>query len=142
MTLSVLKDILIRHGIRVSMQRLKILEFLASTKQHPSAEIIYRKLKQSLVSLSKATVYNTLGFLCAEGIVKEVPVRTGEARYDFPRRAHHHFFCTTCGRIIDIPESGCSVSLEGLDGCKITDPEVVVRGSCAACATRVSEQTA
>lgn len=141
MTLHALKDVLTERGIRISIQRLKILEYLAATKDHPSADTIYKNLKSSVPSLSKATVYNTLGFLCSKGIVREIPLHTGEAHYDLPHDVHHHFYCKVCGRIFDVPEAQCSVKLENLNGFKVTDVEVVLRGVCEACAAN-SEQTA
>lgn len=133
MTLNALKDILTEQGIRISIQRLKILEYLSGSTEHPSADNIYRNLKASVPSLSKATVYNTLGFLSAKGIVREIPLHTGEARYDLPKDAHHHFYCQICGRIIDISEAVCAVKMKGLPGFKVTGTEVVLRGTCDSC---------
>lgn len=141
MTLSSIKDILSNRGIRISIQRLKILEYLSGTAEHPSADEIYRNLKSAVPSLSKATVYNTLGFLTTKRIVREIPVNTGEARFDLPSGNHHHFYCDNCGRIIDIPETICSVKIKDLPGLKVTETEVVLRGICDVCSDG-SEQPA
>lgn len=89
-------------GIKLTPQRLAILEFLEDNKSHPSAEEIYSKVKQKHPMMSFATVYNTLEALKQRGNVTELTIDPERRRYDPDTGYHHHLICTRCKRIIDI----------------------------------------
>ena len=55
-----LKELLEENNIRLSHQRLLILNYLVLNHTHPTAEKIYRDLKEIDPVISQATVYNTL----------------------------------------------------------------------------------
>ena len=48
------------HGIRPSMQRMAIMEYLMSSCKHPSVDVIYTNLLPKMPTLSRTTIYNTL----------------------------------------------------------------------------------
>ena len=48
------------HDFRITPQRLAILEILSASKDHPSAEQIYEKVKTDFPTTSLATVYKTI----------------------------------------------------------------------------------
>jgi Fur family peroxide stress response transcriptional regulator len=87
--------------MRVSHQRVKILEFLRTRTDHPSARQVYESLLQEMPSLSRTTIYNSLNALAEKGIVGVVRASGGETRYEYADRNHCHFVCTTCHRVID-----------------------------------------
>jgi Fur family peroxide stress response transcriptional regulator len=89
-------------GIKLTPQRLAILEFLEDNKSHPSAEEIYREVKQKYPMMSFATVYNTLEALKQRGNVTELTIDPERRRYDPDTGYHHHLICTRCKTIIDI----------------------------------------
>jgi Fe2+ or Zn2+ uptake regulation protein len=89
-------------NMKVTPQRLAILNFLDNNKDHPTADQIYKKLKKKNPSLSKTTVYNSLDTLTQNKIIKSLTICNSENRYDIERGMHHHFLCTKCGRIYDI----------------------------------------
>jgi Fur family peroxide stress response transcriptional regulator len=88
-------------GMRVSHQRVKILDFLRTSKGHPSARQVYDSLVQEMPSLSRTTIYNTLNALAEKGLIGVVRALSGETRYEYTDRGHCHFFCTSCGTMID-----------------------------------------
>ena len=96
------KDILIKHGISPSFQRLKIYSYLMGTKSHPTAYTIFEKLKNEIPSLSKTTVYNVLKLLSEKGLVNEVKIEDHELRFDAEVREHGHFKCSVCGEVSDV----------------------------------------
>ena len=59
-TLKELSNELKKNNIRLTHQRLKVLEYLSNSKNHPTVEQIYNALKKEVPSLSKTTIYNTL----------------------------------------------------------------------------------
>ena len=92
-----------RLGRRVTATRLAVYEALIQATNHPTADEIYRRVRQRLPSISRATVYNTLETLVADreaGVLLEDS--SGPARFDGARERHHHFVCRRCGRIEDV----------------------------------------
>ena len=51
---------LVDCGIRPSMQRLSIMDYLLKHATHPTIDDIYKDLLPSIPTLSRTTLYNTL----------------------------------------------------------------------------------
>lgn len=131
---------LIEHGIKPSVQRIAIMEYLLTHKTHPMVEEIYEALVPQLRTLSKTTVYNTLKLLVEHGAVLSIGIEEGGMRYDGDTSDHMHFKCTKCGDIIDIrlpdiPESK-KMFVEMLKGCKIDQTHIYFKGTCKKCCER------
>ena len=95
-------QILKNKKMKVTPQRLAILQYLETHRTHPTADQIYKELKNKNPSLSKTTVYNALESLKQNKIIKSLTICDSEHRYDVKHDMHHHFLCTKCGRIYDI----------------------------------------
>ncbi len=91
-----------RCGLKLTPQRLAILEYLDGNKEHPSADDVYQAVSKKFPTLSLATVYNTLFTLKQRGLVKELTIDPTRMRFDPQTTAHHHLICLHCRRIIDI----------------------------------------
>lgn len=89
-------------GLKLTPQRLAILEFLNGNKNHPSAEEIFGAVKDRFPTMSFATVYNTLEALREKGKVLELTIDPARKRYDPNLEHHHHLICVRCGRIKDV----------------------------------------
>lgn len=94
---------------RYSRQREKILEFLKGSKDHPSADEVYGKMKESFPSISLGTVYRNLNVLYEQGHVNRIIHSEGPDRFDADLSDHSHFYCEKCGAIFDISESDSAV---------------------------------
>lgn len=90
-------------GLKLTPQRLAILDFLQGNKQHPSAEDIYRAVHKKFPTMSLATVYSTLSALKEKGKVQELKLDPGKKRYDPETGPHNHLICVSCKRIVDVP---------------------------------------
>ncbi len=88
--------------IKLTPQRLAILDYLEGNKSHPSAADIYRALSEKYPSMSFATVYNTLEMLREKGRVLELSIDSGKKRFDPDTKPHHHLICVQCKQIIDV----------------------------------------
>ena len=77
----------------------------------------------------------TLKTLRDVGLIREVLLEEGVCRYDANVAPHHHFCCTECGEIEDIPwDSLKDITLNNLrSGLKVQRYEVAVYGSCDRC---------
>jgi Fe2+ or Zn2+ uptake regulation protein len=90
-------------GRRVTSQRRLLLDVLTECDDHPDAEAIYALAKGRDPNISLATVYRTLKVLKEVGIVQErILDREGQKRhYEMAAKAHYHFTCLECGRVIE-----------------------------------------
>ncbi len=89
-------------GLKLTPQRLAILEYLDGNKNHPSAEDIYTAVSQRFPTMSVATVYNTLEALRKRGLVRELVIDSERKRYDPNIEPHHHILCIRCRRVADV----------------------------------------
>ena len=47
-------------GLKLTPQRLAILDYLKENREHPSAEMIFKSVREKFPTISFSTVYNTL----------------------------------------------------------------------------------
>lgn len=123
------KDILIDHGIRPSSQRIVMLEYLDDVNVHPAADMIYEELNRRLPKISVATVYNNLNLFVDKGLVNQLNLNKNEAHYDFAKEPHGHFYCTKCGKIMDMDISDFALP----DKYNVESLEITARGICDEC---------
>jgi len=90
------------HGMKITPQRMAIVDVLEGNVEHPSAEDVYKELAQKYPTISYATIYKTLETLREIGELVEVNIDPHKKRYDPLTEPHHHFRCVSCGRIEDI----------------------------------------
>lgn len=92
-----------RKGLRVTAQRLRIVDLAWSTHRHFSAEELYAWAKAKDASVSRATVYRTLALLVEGRFVSELKSGAGQTLYEHSLGHHHHdhMICLGCGRIIE-----------------------------------------
>ena len=88
--------------MKYSKQRELILEYLKSTKDHPTAEMVYLALKDENPLLSLGTVYRNLSLLCETGLAKRVVSEGKPDRFDGRVPEHYHAVCSGCERVFDI----------------------------------------
>lgn len=129
-----IKQILGQHGLKVSEQRIMILDFLYETQTHPTADEIFQTLNQSDPILSRATVYNTLKTFVETGVIQALEMRDNETRYDAALHEHGHFRCKHCKKIYNVAINPNLLEME-LPGFIIEDHSVTLRGVCPDCAT-------
>lgn len=89
-------------GLKLTPQRIAILDYLDGNKDHPSAEDIYKAVSKKFPTISFATVYNTLESLRQKGGVQELTIDAGKKRFDLNAEHHHHLICLKCKKIVDI----------------------------------------
>ena len=94
--------ILKQKNIKVTPQRIAVYNMLLSTSQHPDAETIYKALEATNPTMSLATVYKTLDYFKTLGLVQELNVGEGRARYDSLVKCHPHTVCSACGTVCDL----------------------------------------
>lgn len=126
-------EILKENDIAPSMQRIKILEYLQNYKTHPTADMIYQALADEMPTLSKTTVYNTLKTFTEKGILVALSLFENEVRYEYNKDPHIHFKCNKCNKIYDLDKSFDLYKDDVIDGHKITEHHVNLKGVCKNC---------
>jgi len=122
-------ELLGRHDIRPSAQRVAIARFVLETEAHPSADQVWQRVKVQFPMVSRATVYNTLNLFVAKGLLQELTLAPGFTVYDPKTDPHHHFLDDATGAIHDVPWDALDVSrIEGLRDYEVRDYSVVLRG--------------
>lgn len=134
MTRADFKKELLDAGIRPSVQRLAIYEYVRRSCSHPTAETVYDALRDELGSLSLTTVYNTLKLFADAGLIMVLNIDDGSQRFDGNTKPHAHFKCNDCGEVFDLwLKDDCSVLLENAGDFRITDARLYLRGECGNC---------
>ena len=107
-----LAEMLRRHDIIPTHQRLIIAQVLLARHQHVSADQLLALVNERHAEVSKATIYNTLNLFEEKGIVRSVIVDPVRVFYDTNTLPHHHFFDEETGTLTDIESD--SLSIDGL----------------------------
>jgi len=88
-------------GLKVTPQRMAVYEVLIKSNEHPSAEMVFRKVKRGLPNISLDTVNRTLLTLYEIGAAFAVEGSGDAKRFDGNLKNHQHFKCIKCKRVID-----------------------------------------
>jgi len=119
-----------QSGLRPTRQRMALADILfAQGDRHGTAEQLHIEARDADVSVSLATVYNTLNQFTEAGLLREVAVDSGRSYFDTNVSNHHHFYLEEDGRLVDI--DGQKVTVAGLPappaGQAISRVDVIVR---------------
>jgi len=132
-----------KAGLKVTPQRLAIFREVARSVEHPDAEMVFKRVRARMPTLSRDTVYRTLGLLEEANLVWKVGTVRGRGRFDAKMEPHHHFICSKCARVQDF----ASRSLNGLKAPKeaqalgiVTSVRLQARGVCSSCAAPKRER--
>lgn len=121
-------------GIKPSVQRIAIMEYLLSHRTHPTVDMIFNDLSPSYPTLSKTTVYNTLKLFVENGVALRLDVDDKEAHYDGDTTTQAHFYCLGCGKILDIYSNVVTTdNIPELQGLDIIETRVYFKGYCNQC---------
>lgn len=120
---------LVEHGIQPSAQRLAVAEYVLFTDEHPTADQVWGRVRETFPMLSRATVYNTLNLFVEKGLLQQLVLAEGSVVFDPKVEPHHHFMDEDSGRIHDIPWEMLEVkNVDRLRGFDVRSYQVVLRG--------------
>lgn len=119
--------------MRYSYQRETINDLLKSCKDHPTAEVIYERAKETVPNISLATVYRNLRTLAENGEVLTLETVDKKIHYDGDTSSHSHFLCTECGKIVDIFIATEPPPLLEQMGLSVESEKTFYYGHCAEC---------
>ncbi len=99
-------------GLKVTPQRIAILEAIIKLNNHPTAENIIEYIRKNHPNISVATVYKVLDALVENELIRKVKTEKDIMRYDAIMESHHHIYFTDSDRIEDYVDNELNEMLE------------------------------
>jgi Fur family iron response transcriptional regulator len=101
----------------------------AKGNRHISAEMLFEEANQAKVSVSLATVYNTLHQFTEAGLLRQVAIDSSKCYFDTNNTEHHHYYLEDSHELMDIPLTDVAVGEIPVPpaGYEIVRVDVVVR---------------
>ncbi len=122
--------------MKYSRQRELVLAEVKSSREHPTADMVYAALKADNPSLSLGTVYRNLNLLAQMGQIDKIGMPEGSDRFDGRTDEHYHMLCQKCGRVYDVQLDTLSEldgQIQSQTGFLVHSHDLIVRGVCRAC---------
>ncbi len=124
------------YGLKITPQRRAVYEEILRAKEHPSADLVYSRLKRAFPNISFDTVNRTLLTFSKIGIINVVEGYGQPKRFDPNVSSHHHFRCVKCNAIIDFYNKSyddMKVPKDILKKFTVLNKKVVLEGLCDKC---------
>ena len=125
-----------KTGLKVTPQRIAVYRELIKTDEHPSAEMLYAKVKRFYPNISLDTVNRTLLTLNRIGAAYIVEGSGDAKRFDGDLEKHQHFKCVKCKRVVDFhhkPFDNVNVPAEIEGRFTVLRKSVYLEGICDMC---------
>jgi Fur family transcriptional regulator, ferric uptake regulator len=136
------KKIIRDLGLKVTSQRLLILDVVRGGPSHFTAQDIFESVAAKNPAVGFATVYRFLRTLSEQNFVTEVRMGGMPARYEWAAKRHHdHLTCTTCQNIVEFENSEIERLQEKVAkefGFTLTDHVLELYGVCPDCRRKES----
>lgn len=126
-------------GLKVTPQRVAILEAICILNNHPTAENIAEYIKESQPNIAIGTIYKVLDALVENKIIKKITTEADKMRYDGITDHHHHLYCIECDLIEDYVDDELNQLLQehfkkkNIKGFHIKDFVVQINGTFDKC---------
>jgi Fur family transcriptional regulator, iron response regulator len=117
-------------GLRPTRARVALGSILfAKGNRHISAEMLFEEANQANVSVSLATVYNTLHQFTEAGLLRQVAIDSSKSYFDTNNTEHQHYYLEDRHELMDIPPTDVAVGKIPVppEGYEIARVDVVVR---------------
>lgn len=130
------QDVCRAAGLKLTNQRLEVYRELVLATDHPSAEVIHRRVQERIPMIAVDTVYRTIATFESMGLLHRVQAFDDIGRFDADLSPHHHFVCHRCRAIYDFTWSAFEdtpppAPAIGLG--RVESRQIVFRGVCRRC---------
>lgn len=139
MKITEIRNKLIEKSLKVTPQRVAILEAIIELNNHPTAENIIEFIRKNHPNIATATVYKVLDIMVENELIKKVKTDKDIMRYDAIMEKHHHLYCSECDLIEDYMDEELDKLLQNhfknknIKGFKIEDIMLQIRGTFNKC---------
>jgi Fur family peroxide stress response transcriptional regulator len=126
-------------GLKITPQRMAVYQTLLASAEHPSAEVVFRRVREIFPSISLDTVNRTLLTLSDMGAAFVVEGSGDAKRFDANLKNHQHFKCVKCKRIIDFHHEAfdaIDIPENLMPGFTVLRKTVYLEGYCDLCKAR------
>ncbi len=131
------KKIIRELGLKVTQQRVQILNAVRKGPRHFTAQDIFETVAAENPAIGFATVYRFLKNLSGNHFVTEVRMGGMPARYEWASRHHHdHLTCSECHKVVEFENEQIEVLQEKIArqlGFRLTGHLLELFGICPAC---------
>jgi len=134
-----IREVLSEKGLKITPQRISILEAIYSLQNHPTADNIIEYIRKSHPNIATGTVYKVLETLVDNKLITKVKTGRDAMRYDGVIEKHHHLYCSECDVIEDYMDEELDELLKEyfkkkkFTGFKIEDIVLQIRGTFDKC---------
>ena len=131
--------VLRRQGLRITVPRRQVLDVLAGTDEHLTAEDLHERIRQRVDGIHLATIYRTVETLMQAGLIDHVHLPHGATTYHLvvdDDGSHCHVMCTGCDRVMDLPPDlldEVAADLFRQHGFRLDARHVALTGRCPSC---------
>lgn len=115
-----------------SFQREKILEIVLTSYDHPTAEMVYNRVKKIIPNISMGTIYRNLNFLVDHGDISRINTQNGD-RFDKTLYPHCHVRCKICNCVEDFYDLDIRNFNFNSTNYQITSVNINLEGICKNC---------
>jgi Fur family transcriptional regulator, peroxide stress response regulator len=129
-----IRNKLIEKRLKVTPQRIAILEAIVKLNNHPTADNIIDYIRKNNPNIATATVYKVLDVLVENDLIRKVKTEKDIMRYDANLEKHHHLYSSDSDRIEDYSDNELNKLLEKhfekkqIPGFKIEDIKLQIIG--------------
>lgn len=133
-SIDISKNRLKEKGLKITPQRIAILDAVIKLNNHPTAEMIIDYIRQNHPNIATGTVYKVLEALVETKIINKVKSSQDIMRYDAELEKHHHLYSSTSERIEDYFDEELDNLIEeyfnkkGISDFKIEDIKLQIKG--------------
>lgn len=107
------KTKLTENNLKVTPQRIAVLEAILTLNNHPTADNIKDFIRKAHPNIAVGTVYKVLDILTEKNIISKVKTDNDVMRYDGILEKHHHLYCEESDRIEDFYDEGLNKMIDG-----------------------------
>jgi Fur family transcriptional regulator, peroxide stress response regulator len=108
-----------------------LLDMLRNRYDHPTAQDCYLEMSKRVPGVGKSTVYRHLSKLVEEGLIQELNISDGPARFDAATNCHAHFYCKKCKTMADVVDTKIVGKWPG----HVEECSFIAKGVCEKCHT-------
>jgi len=135
------RELITRHGGRVTRTRIAVIETLLASDQPLSHDELGSMLAEIDIPHDRVTLYRALDWLVEHGIARRIAGGDRAWRFEAARadgHRHAHFHCDHCGQVICLEHLEPSFSTVLPDGYRVDRAELILHGACASCSPQRS----
>lgn len=111
MSVKNLRTRLIDRGLKITPQRLAVLQAIEKKRNHPTADNIIKSVQKANPNIASGTIYKILETLVENNLINKVKTDKDIMRYDPITEDHHHLYCIESDRIEDYFDEELNVLL-------------------------------